>query len=448
MVWPMIFNNKYFKIAIFLVVGQQIFLALSTWFIAQSGHYIASGNYSEVKTNLILFFLFAVLGYIVSSFVSILNIKSKNLSWKRYTKSTVEAISHNINISSNDNIKKTISWINSEAPSTLGGATNFYIQFISIILNIIFTFFVFYITLGGIISSILLIALVISIILVFLLKEKVKHSSSTLQEKNLSIFTYIEPYFHKNYFGNSLMRSDANSELDFRMSNYFSNLIKYSYLEQLIACLPIVVGVLAIIIYLFITPLSDLIILLGAIVAILPRTLQLFSNVHALSLYSTQYIMIRVKLDNLSNFVKNLQFYSLKDNLNFDLIKISKGNKSINPKLLLEDIGNSNLNNGRYLVYGDNGSGKSSLLKFIKSMDSEAILISPNTLYSENVEALSTGMFQVKQIKEILKQDSRLILLDEWDANLDSKNVALLDHLFNERSLNNIIIEVRHKNIF
>lgn len=443
----MIFNNKYFKASIILVICQQIFLALSTWFIAKSGYYLTSGNYKEVKITLILFFIFAVLGYIVSSFVSILTIKSKNLSWKRYTKATIGTISLDINISSNDNLKKIISWINSEAPSTLGGATNFYIQFISIILNIIFTFIVFYIMLGKVISSILLIALIISILLVLFLKEKVKNSSSTLQEKNLAIFTYIEPYIHKNYFGNSSMRSDANHKLDFRMNNYFSNLIKYSYLEQLIACLPIVVGVSAIIIYLIIIPVSDLTVLLGAIVAVLPRTLQLFGNVHALSLYSTQYIMIRVKLDKLTNFVKSLSSYSIKDNLNFDLIKILKGNESVNPKFLLEKIKNSDLSNGRYLVYGDNGSGKSSLLKFIKSMDREAILISPNTFYSENNESLSTGMFQIKQINEILKQESKVILLDEWDANLDSKNVALLDRLFNERSLNHIIIEVRHKHI-
>lgn len=441
----MIFNNKYFKLSIGLVILQQIFLALSTWFIAKSGYYLTSKKFEEVKIYLILFFIFAIFGYIVSSFVSILTIKSKNFSWKRYTKSTIDQISQNINLSSNDNLKKTISWVNSEAPSTLGNATNFYIQFTSIILNIIFTFFVFYITLGVSISSVLLIALIISVTLVFILRKKVKESSSTLQEKNLSIFTYIEPFIHNNYFGNNIMRTNSDKELDQKMNNYFSTVIQYSYLEQLIACTPILIGVFAIVAYLFITPLNELLIFLGAIVAVLPRTLQLFGNVHALSLYSTQYIMISVKLKKLSSFVNDLKSYSIKDNLDISLINISKENINIDPLAFLETVQNSSLNNGRYTIYGDNGSGKSSLLKLIKSMNKDAIILSPNTLFSENINSLSTGLFHIRQIHEVLKHDPQIILLDEWDANLDKKNVEILDEILRKRSIEKVVIEVRHK---
>lgn len=441
----MIFNNKYFKFSIGLVVLQQISLALSTWYIAKSGYYVISSKFEEVKVYLILFFIFAILGYVVSSFVSILTIKSKNLSWKNYTKSTVDIISQNINLSSNDNIKKTISWVNSEAPSTLGNATNFYIQFTSIILNIIFTFFVFYITLGAIISSVLLSALIISIVLVFLLRKKVKDSSSTLQERNLAILTYIEPFIHKNYFGNKIMKNSSENELDHKMNSYFSTIIRYSYLEQLIACTPILIGVFAIVAYLFITPVNELIVFLGAIVAVLPRTLQLFGNVHALSLYSTQYIMISVKLKKMSNFVKELKSYPIKDNLDFSLITIFKDNIKINPLVFFEEVERSNLNNGRYIICGDNGSGKSTFLKYIKSLNKDAILLSPNTLFSENVESLSTGIFHIRQIHEILEHDPQTLLLDEWDANLDKNNVEVLDEIIKERSVNRVVIEVRHK---
>ncbi|MFV5348667.1 hypothetical protein [Acinetobacter soli] len=441
----MISNNIYFKSSIILIIVQQIFLALSTWFIAKSGYFVTAHRFEEVKLYLILFFIFAILGYIVSSIVSILTVKSKNISWRKYTKSTIDQISKNINLSSNDNLKKTISWISSEAPSTLGNATNFYIQFTSIILNIIFTFVVFYITLGVHISSVLLLALIISVALVFVLRKKVKESSNTLQEKNLSILTYIEPFIHKYYFGNSIMRTNSDNELDHKMNNYFSNVIRYSYLEQLIACTPIVIGVLAIVFYLFITPVSQLILFIGAIVAVLPRTLQLFGNVHALSIYSTQYIMISVKLKKLSSFSNDLRSYSIKENLDLSLINIVKEDNVIDPFLFMKEVENFSLDNGRYVIYGDNGCGKSSLLKFIKSLNKDAILLSPNTLFSENTDSLSTGIFHKRQINEILEHNSQIILLDEWDANLDKNNVKILDEVLDEQSRERVIIEVRHK---
>lgn len=447
MVFKMIFNNKYFRLAIILVIFQQTMLALSTWFIARSGTYLVSENYYQVKYTLIYFFIFAILAYISSSFVSILTIKSKNIAWEKYTKKTINEISKNINLVSQDNQKKTISWISSESPSTLGSATNFYIQFTSIVLNIVFTFFVFFITLGSRISSILLIALLVSVVLVFFLRKKVENSSKTIQEKNLSVLTYIEPYYNKSIFGNNSMRKDSNIKLESKMNLYFDNIVKYSYLEQIIASTPIIIGVLAIIAYLIFTPLSIIYSFLGAIVAVLPRTLQLFGNVHSLSLYSTQFIMIKVKLKNLFNFTKNLPSYSLIDNLDINAIKIIKNSIEINSQDFLNNIKNSKLENGRYLISGENGAGKSSLLKLIKSIQTESILLSPNVIFSENIKSLSTGMFQIKQVQEVLKLDPKYILLDEWDANLDMKNKVHLDKIFNEKSEKNILIEVRHAHI-
>lgn len=48
------------------------------------------------------------------------------------------------------------------------------------------------------------------------------------------------------------------------------------------------------------------------------------------------------------------------------------------------------------------------------------------------------------QFDEIVGLDVPVILLDEWDANLDADNTARLDARIDELALHKLIIEIRH----
>ena len=66
--------------------------------------------------------------------------------------------------------------------------------------------------------------------------------------------------------------------------------------------------------------------------------------------------------------------------------------------------------------------------------------------FSSETNKYSTGESLRKRLLEILdKVDVDVLLLDEWDANLDSENSEILSNLIDELSLKKCVIEVRHR---
>lgn len=105
--------------------------------------------------------------------------------------------------------------------------------------------------------------------------------------------------------------------------------------------------------------------------------------------------------------------------------------------------------NGRLTLRGENGSGKSTALMLIKNALASRAFILPthNQLtFSSESGKQSTGESLRKRLVEILeKVDADVLLLDEWDANLDSDNKEILSALIDELSEKKCVIEVRHR---
>jgi ABC-type transport system involved in cytochrome bd biosynthesis fused ATPase/permease subunit len=105
---------------------------------------------------------------------------------------------------------------------------------------------------------------------------------------------------------------------------------------------------------------------------------------------------------------------------------------------------------GRFTITGDNGSGKSAALLALKKEYGATCFLLPTDhselAWGNDCRSLSTGQRLVEHLKEILKLESiRYILLDEWDANLDTSNTQQIDSILSDLSAQKIIIEVRHK---
>jgi len=105
---------------------------------------------------------------------------------------------------------------------------------------------------------------------------------------------------------------------------------------------------------------------------------------------------------------------------------------------------------GRFTIMGANGSGKSTLLLALKREYGEQAYLLPSN-YSDlawetDCSPLSTGQALLEHLTEILKlQRVHCILLDEWDANLDTKNVEKIDKILSALSTTKVIVEVRHR---
>lgn len=104
---------------------------------------------------------------------------------------------------------------------------------------------------------------------------------------------------------------------------------------------------------------------------------------------------------------------------------------------------------GRVTLRGENGAGKSTLLMLIKNSLSERAFFLPtqNQLsFLSQTNKYSTGESLRNRLIEIIDRvDVDVLLLDEWDANLDHDNQVQLSLLIDELSQKKCVIEVRHR---
>lgn len=104
---------------------------------------------------------------------------------------------------------------------------------------------------------------------------------------------------------------------------------------------------------------------------------------------------------------------------------------------------------GRLTLRGENGSGKSTALMLVKNALQGRAFFLPtyNQLnFSAETNKYSTGESLRKRLMEILeKVNVDVLLLDEWDANLDQENQEQLSLLIDQLAKERCVIEVRHR---
>ncbi|MCY1550257.1 hypothetical protein D9M68_864960 [compost metagenome] len=73
------------------------------------------------------------------------------------------------------------------------------------------------------------------------------------------------------------------------------------------------------------------------------------------------------------------------------------------------------------------------------------MLLSPEIDFAGHEAAASSGELQCRQISMLLQQDVALLLLDEWDANLDDANCNRIDAQISASASRRLVVEVRHR---
>lgn len=109
----------------------------------------------------------------------------------------------------------------------------------------------------------------------------------------------------------------------------------------------------------------------------------------------------------------------------------------------------SDISIGRFRITGANGSGKTSSLLALKERFGAACFLMPvdQTSLAWNAldSAASTGQQMISLLREVVSIDGVThVLLDEWDANLDQSNTAIIDAVLDEMAKTKVVVEVRH----
>ncbi len=403
------------------------------------------GDFLKVKQEVIAFFGLALAAYVVSSISEMFSVKAQNQIWEKYLINTVHDFCSDLSLSSEKNRRLMNQWISSEALSTIQATVPFYVSMTSTVLNIVLTTVVFYLALGFLIGSAVGMSLIISLILVISARKKIATTATEVQTSKIAALVGLDSLVVNGHFGTPAMVTAENIKFSSRAGNFFAATQFYVKLEQLVACVPIVISVLIVCIALSLVD-SKAFIQYGALVALLPRTLQLFGSVHSLSMYLSHFLMVRQKIHNLNTFSTTLERQSFQDQIDTGRLQILDvaRNQRYSYEFFLKMLKENELTRGRLLVVGDNGVGKSSLLKLVKAHRTKAILVTPGARFGKRDDAVSTGQAQVAELLDLLNEDADVLLLDEWDANLDQTNRLIIDSFIMDVSQYKLVIEVRH----
>ncbi|MCL6326120.1 hypothetical protein [Pectobacterium polaris] len=440
-----VFFNKFFIISVGLVCLQQILVGLSTYFIGQAGGSIGlSPSGALFYTGLFFFSIF--IAYVFGSLSLFYRVKLSNSLWQGYYLSTLECISLNHSLSTDENKRMIQLWFSGEALSTFDEVGFEFVEILAIYFNVIFTTIALFIVLGMELAGVIVFCMLFSVIFLFLAKGKIEGLAGNMQNDKITTLHFVSKIWDSMFYGDRERLFSAQALARDKASIYFKRKESYKLLEQIISCAPILISI-PLLVGLSYYQVSANEVAIGALVAVLPRSLQLFQNIHAASMSTSQILLLMRKITKLYSFPTTLKGYDYLGNIDSEKLSITdlyNGNE-INVQDILGGSFIDRNPNGRILIMGTNGAGKSSLIKYLKSKHSDALFFGPGIDIDGDTIPGSTGQKQLHQLESLSGARNRIILLDEWDANLDAVNTSEIDERLNTLSLSNLIIEIRHK---
>jgi len=439
-----IFKNNLFRGAATLCILQQVFVGLSTFIIGSAGAALADP--SRVLLLLGAFFGSSAMAYVVGTSYQWLGVRLANDLWKTYTIGLLGELGSDMGYASPANKNLTNTWLIGEAQSTLEYTATFALDFLSISCNVLFTLVAFLAILGPLITSAIVLALISSFCLLIVARRAIKSAGSEIQGAKMAALMSVQSLWDQIFFGNSRTRSAPMQRNEVLMLSYFKQAERYRLLEQGVSCIPIFLS-MAVLYAAVAHQIHNGEIVLAALVAVLPRSLQLFQNVHTMTTYSSQFLLLKSKLSNLKHFSKRLDRRQAGEHVQKSEISIldvaTETDIPVN-ELLAQIASKSRPKPGRLRLSGRNGVGKSSLLRDLKALMPQAVLVGPEIHLLPIELKGSTGQIQKQTLMALMEQNIEILLVDEWDANLDQANMERVDEQLQDFAKKGLVIEVRH----
>ncbi len=205
--------------------------------------------------------------------------------------------------------------------------------------------------------------------------------------------------------------------------------------------------------------------LLIALAATLPRQIELSYNVHGLASGWNDLLAVWTRIGGACQAMRPAPDAQFDQRIRFDGVALFDGQQALPCASVDEALTQVQAQpTGRLLVRGRNGSGKSTLLVALKrslgtqafywpTSDKLSFAFTQNETPSDDADdapptsaGFSSGEKQLRALQEIVSRtQSQVYLLDEWDANLDTKNRALAEQLVVSLAARAVVVEISHR---
>ncbi len=204
--------------------------------------------------------------------------------------------------------------------------------------------------------------------------------------------------------------------------------------------------------------------MLIALAATLPRQIDLSYNAHGLASGWNDLLAVWTRMTGACAAMRPAPDANFDQRIRFEGVALHDGQKALACASVDDALAWIRAQpNGRILVRGSNGSGKSSLLVAMKTALASRAYYWPTSdklayAFSGSSPAFggqddeptsngfSSGERQLKSLQEIVNRTHvSVYLLDEWDANLDPKNRASAEALVAQLAARAVVVEISHR---
>ncbi len=438
------FIRSYFSLRIFLLSTlHQLLIALSTYILLRSSKSINELNLAHLKTYIVLFFMVIIFAYFVGVLNNYLLTVHQNNCWRDYRDNLYQKMTTHFYMASQEEKARAHNLVISEAMLVIKEVCGFLKTNYEMLLSIIFNILAISLALNATLGMIIIGSFLVAILLINLLKNIYIGLARNIHISKDDLFSFMKKYMDKIIYLNQNLSQKADQALQEKTLKYTAAEEKYSFYEAVVPLISIIVCCMAISLYILFAPPVDQIIILGVIIA-LPRILQIFQYGYDLLEFNQKLYFYKERSANINNFTDNLELLDLGTYIKKDHIHILYEDKKLDVDQFLAIT--QTVNHGYFHIVGDNGTGKSLLLKQCKTLLSkDSVLINP-----ENIEHLSTlegstGERFLRLMDDMFnRNDIKILLLDECRANLSKEANGKLQKQIMQKAKEIIIVEVNH----
>lgn len=424
-----------------LVLFQQLVNVLSGYYLNQAINSIQ--NNLILKTSIGFFLLLILADFFLVIPIRIFEVRSTVLKYKAFLFSKLKASPHNW---PSDEIKdRFISGISNKAYLASAGIIVTLSEVFRFSVSIVLNTFLFSVVLDVKFIYSILATVGFSFLYQIASSRIAKKNAGDAEESELAMFSYAQKSWDSVVLGNSVPAKIFFERMCKKIDLFLWSATKSYRFSEIGVFISATLSIFPLIVfdYYFYQKNADNFLAMSSLIVLLPRQVTIVNNVRALTQLLTFMRQELVAIDVVNESTTLLDSNNLESRIS--LGKISLNGKSIGSLETLSDC-LKRMNAGRLTILGSNGSGKSSLLFYLaKNLENTFLLpASAKMETSISSDQLSVGQRVLAQLEMISSSNYQYVLLDEWDANLDTKNRALIDYKLKLLSQKMLILEVRH----
>lgn len=440
---------------------QQMLEASATFWLVQLTVQIATGG--EFLPYLLIYLASLLFPYIPNCIGQIFKTSWKQSAQKSFVNSFVTANRNNIAEWGNKGIKEEkLSILTSEGPNTLNlfidYAWDLYTYVLSVLFNIL--------ALSLVVEPLFAVSYGFSVACVIIIMKIKRRAQQQFTQKALiarvDLMQSLLAAWDNVLLGNEYNFRLWNDRTSQRLKRCLQRNVDLERFDQILAIfISLITSIPSLIIVIYsmlkyqgdMVKLTSFVVILPLLFMMLSYTYQTLSLIFRWGMHRSKLMTIYralepmpeqpTKLENKIKWPKIMATYSTR--APHDHISLT----TARPILSHEDLVSHVSSAGRLTLRGENGSGKSTALMLVKNALANRAFFLPThsqLSFSAETNKYSTGESLRNRLIEIIeKVDVDVLLLDEWDANLDSENQEKLSHLIDQLAQKKCVIEVRHR---